>query len=94
MLSLLLDDETGPIQHTNNAFTTKQRLNCALRFYATGSFQEAAADGEWGSQPNMSCFINRVSSVLANHSDDVIKFVVDKDICKKVSNGFYGSASK
>ena len=37
VLALLLGKEIEPVAYTNNAFTSKQKLCIALRFYATGT---------------------------------------------------------
>ena len=78
-----MDSETGPQCESKKSFSSRQRLNLALRFYATGSFQEAIDDTDGASQATMSRIITRVSEVLASHSKDVIWFTVDDEILKK-----------
>ena len=63
-----------------------------MRFYVTGSFQEAISDTDGASQATMSRIITRASEVLSSHAKDVIWFTVDDEILKKVSDGFYASA--
>ena len=44
-LLLLLGKEIEPLARINNAFTAKQKLCIALRFYATGTHQLEVGDG-------------------------------------------------
>ena len=39
---------------------------------------------------NSTCYITRVSKVLALHCNDIISFSTDPDVFKIVSDGFYG----
>ena len=72
-LSNMLADEIGPKSLANNAVTTEQRLCCALRFYAMGTYQEEVGDGEGVSQSTMHRIIASVSDVLAAKANDVIQ---------------------
>ena len=90
-----LEDDIGPIAYTNNALNAEQRLCCALRFYATGTFQSEVGDGEGISQSTIHRIISRVSEVLARKANSLIKFSVDENILQRVSDGFFGfSGSK
>ena len=91
----MLGDEIAPLATINNAFTGMQKMCIALRFYATGTHQIEVGDGEGASQYSVCCIVKQVSTVLANHANDLIKFSFDDEILDKVSTGFYGfKASK
>ena len=89
-LSKWLEPEIGPKRLTNNAISTEQHMCCALRFYATGTFQTEVGDGEGISQTSMHRIINLVTNALSDHADDIIKFSVYPQVLETVSNGFYG----
>ena len=57
----------------------------------TDSFQKAIGDTDGAVQATMSRIITRVSEVFASHAKDVIRFTVDDEILKKVSDGFCAS---
>ena len=85
----LLGEEFSPKSGTNHAFTTKQRLCIALRYYATGTFQREIGDAEGASQSSIHRIIKKVSKVLASHINDVVQFSTDPDVFRAVSEGFY-----
>ena len=89
-LSKWLEPEIGPKRLTNNAVKTEQHLCCALRFFATGTFQTEVGDGEGISQSSMHRFIKLETNALSDHADNIIKFSVNPEILETVSNGFYG----
>ena len=94
-LAQMLGNEISPLANTNNAFSSMQKLCIALRFYATGTHQIEVGDGEGASQSSVCRIVQQVSTVLANHANDVIKFSLDDEVLEKVSTGFYGfKASK
>ena len=93
-LALLLEEDIGPKGLQNNAFDAEKRLNIALRFYATGSFQGALGDGEGASQSSCSRFLSIVSKALSDRCDDMVRFCIDKSIMQTVSQGFYACARK
>ena len=63
-----LGSEIGPQCESEKSFSSRQRLNLALRFYETSSFQEAIGGTDGASQATMSRIITRVSEVLASHA--------------------------
>ena len=85
----LLGEEFSPKSGANNAFTTKQRLCIALRYYATGTFQYQIGDSECASQASCHRIIKKVLQVLASHVTDVVQFSTDPDVFQSVSEGFY-----
>ena len=89
-LSKWLEHDIGPKKMINNAVTTEQRLCCALRFFATGTFQTEVGDREGISQSSMHRFIKIVTNALCKYADDLIKFSCDPKVLDTVSNGFYG----
>ena len=64
---------------------TEQRLCCALRFFATGTYQAEVGDSEGVSQSTMHRIIARVFSVLSQKANDIITFSVDPSIMKRNS---------
>lgn len=95
LLCELLRPELEPLTMTNNAFTLEQRVCCALRFFATGTFQMEVGDGEGASQSTMCRIISRVTDSLSQHANDLITFSTDPVILDTVSTGFFGfSGSK
>lgn len=89
-LTLLLGKEIEPLANTNNAFTAKQRLCIALRFYATGTHQIEVGDREGASQSSVSRTVKQVSQALSDHMDDIVVFNLDPDILETVAQGFFG----
>ena len=80
----------GPKSIANNALSSEQRLYCALRFYATGTYQEGLGDRDGVSQSMMHRIIARVSDILSVKANDIIQFSVDKDIMQRNSSRYYG----
>lgn len=92
VLCELLRDELAPLVRTNNAFTLEQRVCCALRFFATGTFQMEVGNGEGASQSTMCRIISKVSYCLSEHANELIKFSTDPVILDTVSSGFFASS--
>lgn len=90
LLAELLRPEIEPKSRTNNAFTTEQRVCLALRFYASGTFQQQVGDGEGASQSTMCRVVEKVSTALASHADTLINFPVDEEMFPEISQRFYG----
>ena len=89
-LTMLLGKAIEPVAKINNAFSAKQKLCIALRFYATGTHQIEVGDGEGASQASVSRIVKQVSEVLSDHMDDLVVFNVDHDVLDTVARGFFG----
>ena len=88
LLTQLVYDEIALKANTNNAFTAEQRMCIALRYFATGTFQQQIGDSEGASQASMHRIIHKVASALAPHTDTLIQFSTDPKILKEISDGF------
>lgn len=89
VLTELIREDIEPKGNNNHAFTAEQRLCIALRYYATGTFQREVGDGEGASQSSCHRIVHLVSKALCQHADTVIKFSLDDQVLKEVSDGFY-----
>lgn len=58
------------VDHRNDPTPNHIQLQVALRFYATGSFQQVSGDLVGLSQPTISRIVKRVSISIAKLSDD------------------------
>lgn len=70
------------------ALTPEEQTFAALRFYATGSFQQVIGDILGLSQPSVSRSVQRVSTALASIAGQIIKFPTDNRKAQAIKEGF------
>ena len=86
-LLALLHDELEHISQRGRPVPPHMQLLCALRFYASGTFQEVCGDLQNISQPSRSRIVYKVSRVLAAQRAQFIRFP-DGDEAEGVKNNF------
>ena len=72
----------------SNALTPEEQTFAAIRYYATGSFQQVIGDIMGFSQPSVSRSVKRVSTALSNIAGQIIKFPMDNRQMQYVKEGF------
>jgi nuclease HARBI1 len=73
----------------SNAITAEVKLYTALRFYATGTFQNAVGDFSGISQASASCIIKSVSEAIGMLKNDYIYMPRNQDEARKNCEQFY-----
>lgn len=76
----------------NHALTVEQQVLAALRFYASGSFQNVVGDVAGLSKASISRSVFRVSMALANRIQNYIHFPVNNLEIQRIKQGFYDIA--
>ena len=76
----------------NEAVSAENQFLTALRFYATGAFQELVGDSQGIHKSTVSRIISRVSSVLAKKLPKYVQFPVDDEGLKSTMDAFYAIA--
>ena len=77
----------------NEAVSAENQFLTALRFYATGAFQELVGDSQGIHKSTVSRIISRVSSVLAKKLPKYVQFPVDDEELKSTMDAFYSLLS-
>ncbi|XP_062599917.1 putative nuclease HARBI1 [Saccostrea cucullata] len=72
----------------SHALTPEEQTFAALRYYATGSFQQVVGDILGLSQPSVSRAVKNVSNALASFAGQVIQFPTDCRKLQTVKEGF------
>ena len=88
MLNLIGDRLDFPTKR-NNPISPKNRLLTALRFYATGSFQEVIGDVSDLDKSTVCRIIHQVSNAIASLSPQIIKLPSAKREQREVMEDFY-----
>ena len=73
----------------NRAVSPANRVLLALRFYATGAFQNLVGDSMGVHKSTVSKIISQVSDVLARKFPDYVQFPVDEEELKATMVKFY-----
>ena len=74
----------------NNALSPEVQLLAALRFYASGSFQEVVGDGTALSKASVSRSVAAVTPILVRHARQHIKMPSTvEEVLRQVHRGFY-----
>lgn len=90
LIDLVRDDlQSGT--YRNQALPPELKILAALRFYASGSFQQVTGDTVHISQPSMSRIITEVTNSLTRYLQDVIQFPKPNDAAR-LSAEFYDVA--
>ena len=77
----------------NNALSPEVQLLAALRFYASGSFQEVVGDGTALSKASVSRSVAAVTPILVRHARQHIKMPSTvEEVLRQVHRGFYRMA--
>ena len=76
----------------NEAVSAENQFLTALRFYATGAFQELVGDSQGIHKSTVSRIISRVSSVLAKKLPKYVQFPVDDEELKSTMDACYAIA--
>lgn len=84
-----LDEQLAPNTNRNHAVPTVVQVCTALRFYATGSFQEVLGDGHGLSKATMSRIILRVSNAIVRTHRHVIRFPATQPEQQACKTGFH-----
>lgn len=87
----VIDMIRGDIEHDthrSHALSAEQQTFAALRYFATGSFQQVTADTLGISQASVSRSVKRVSVALASRAGQVIKFPTDVNSVQRMKEGF------
>ena len=77
----------------NMAISAENQFLIALRFYATGAFQELVGDHQGIHKSTVSRIICRVSAELAKNLPKYVKFPVDAEELKQTKERFYALAA-
>uniref|UniRef100_UPI00358FC806 putative nuclease HARBI1 n=1 Tax=Myxine glutinosa TaxID=7769 RepID=UPI00358FC806 len=81
-----------PRTFRNHALPTELKLLAALRFYATGSFQQVTGDTVHISQPSLCRIISQVNNALLPLMGRAVKFPSPENI-QDIGADFYGIAN-
>ena len=85
----IIADLTNPTRR-NHALTPIQQLCCALRFYASGSYQRVVGDSLGLHNSTVSKVIRRVSIVIIRRlKNEFLRFPDDADELLQISNQFF-----
>jgi nuclease HARBI1 len=92
MLCNSLREELQHATHRNEALSVENQLACALRYYATGSFQQVVGDTLHVSVSTVNRVITRVSTALTNKLNEHVKFpnAGERDIQKQMFYNIVG----
>lgn len=85
----LIRDRVEHPTNRSHAIPAVLQVLCAMRYYATGSFQLVTGDLGNISQPSVSRIIRRVSSALHGVSARIIRFPLDQAGQNMLKEGFY-----
>ncbi|XP_033747957.1 putative nuclease HARBI1 [Pecten maximus] len=73
----------------SNALSVEMQVLIALRFYATGTFQQVVGDTIMADKSTVSRVIRKVSEVLSSLIPQFIKWPVNRQDKLKIQQGFY-----
>lgn len=85
----LVEEDISPPTNRSHAIPAALQVMCALRYYATGSFQKASGDIVGISQPSVSRIVHRVSRAICRNGVHIIHFPRTPQEQRRIVQGFY-----
>uniref|UniRef100_A0A915DY33 Uncharacterized protein n=1 Tax=Ditylenchus dipsaci TaxID=166011 RepID=A0A915DY33_9BILA len=83
----LLGPDLQPSTLRSNPLSAKDKLLCALRFYASKSFKYTTAQGPC--RESVRCAIRQVTSLINIKLQDCIKWPDNQDACCGIASNFF-----
>jgi hypothetical protein len=84
--------ELEPQTNRNKAIPAINQICCALRYYATGTFQSVLGDGLGIHRSSVSLIITRVTNAICRLRNRYIKFPTSVDDQQRTKEGFHDIA--
>ena len=88
-----LYEDLSPQTQRNHAISASLQVFSALRFFATGAFQELLGDSHGLSKASLSRIIKKVSDGIVRHYKHIIKFPSTEDEGRRAKCDSYGIAN-